>query len=67
MPRLAGARMDAREMLVAGQRVADQDGVRCVGVQDAIGLVRDLDRCQHPAAVERQRTGQRQLARQAEP
>ena len=39
--RLAGDRMIIRDMLVAGQRVADEDGVRLIGVEHAIGLIGD--------------------------
>ena len=42
-------------MLVAGQRMADQDGVGTVRIQFAIGLVGDLERRQIDAAIELQR------------
>ena len=41
---LAGDRMDVGDMLVAGQRVADQHRVGRVGVERAVGLVGDLER-----------------------
>ena len=43
------------DVLVAGQRVADQDGVRLVGVQRAVGLVGDAVGAELDAAVEPQR------------
>ena len=42
-------------MLIAGQRVADQDGVRPVGIELAIGLIGDLERREVDAAIEPQR------------
>ena len=41
---LAGDRMHVGDMLVAGERVADQDGVAALGVERAVGLVGDLER-----------------------
>ena len=58
--RLAGLRVRAGEMLVAGQRVADEDRVRFVGREFAVRLVSDLDRAQSLPAVERERCGERQ-------
>ncbi len=52
---LAGHRMHIGDVLVAGQRMADQDGVGAVGVEFAIGLVGDLERGEIDAAIERQR------------
>ena len=52
---LAGDRMHIVDVLVAGQRMADQDGVGAVGVEFAIGLVGDLERGEIDAAIERQR------------
>ena len=52
---LAGDGMRVGDMLVARQRVADQDGVRAFGVEFAIGLVGDLERRQRNAAIELQR------------
>ncbi len=63
---LARPRMDARHMLVARQRVADEDCVRPLGVQLAIGLVRDLDGRQVPAPIERERPGEHDAAIEAE-
>ena len=42
-------------MLIAGQRMADQDGVGAVGVELAVGLVGDLERREIDAAIELQR------------
>jgi hypothetical protein len=47
--------MRVEDMLVARQRVADQDRVGPVGVELAIGLVGDLERCEIDAAIELQR------------
>ena len=52
----AGARMHARHMLVPGQRMTDQYRIRRIGVQRAVRLVRDRDRRQHTAAIERERS-----------
>jgi hypothetical protein len=41
--------------LVAGQGVADQDGVAARRIERAVGLIRDRDRAQLGAAVERKR------------
>ena len=53
--RLAGHRMHIGDMLIAGQRMADQNGVGAIGVEFAIGLVGDLERLKIDAAIERQR------------
>ena len=54
--RLAGHRIGAGDMLVAGQRVADQDRRwSAPALSCAIGLVGDLERRQQRAGVERQR------------
>ena len=61
---LAGHRMHVGDVLIAGQRMADQNGVGAVGVEFAIGLVGDLERREIDAAIERQRlvhAEQRQL------
>ena len=42
-------------MLVAGERVAYQDGVAALGVERAVGLVGDLERGQLDAGVELER------------
>ena len=42
-------------MLIAGQRMADQNRVGAIGVELAIGLVGDLERGEIDAAVEPQR------------
>ena len=52
---LAGHRVAAGGELVAGQRVADQDGVGALGVEAAVGLVGDVDRAELGAAVELER------------
>ncbi len=41
-------------MLVAGQRVTQQNGVRSVRIERAIGFVGNLDTRQFAAAIERQ-------------
>ena len=56
-------REDPRDVVVARERVTDQD--RGIG-RIAIGLVRDLDRRERAPAVERERPGQRDLAVEAE-
>ena len=43
------------DVLVAGQRMADEDGVRLGGVERAVGLVGDRDRRQQLVAVKPQR------------
>ena len=53
--RLAGHRMHVGDMLIAGQRMADQNGVGAVGIELAIGLVGDLERREIDAAIELQR------------
>ena len=53
--RLLRDRMDVGDMLVAGQRVADQDGVGALGVERAVGLVGDLERREVDAGIELQR------------
>jgi hypothetical protein len=52
---LAGDGVHIGDMLVAGQRMADQDRVGAVRVELAIGLVGDLERRKIDPAVERQR------------
>ena len=47
-------RMLACDILVAGERVADEDGVRFGGIQRAVGHVGDRHRRQHLVAVEAQ-------------
>ncbi len=49
---LAGNRMDIGDVLIAGQRMADQDGVRALGIERTIGLVGDLERREIDARVE---------------
>jgi hypothetical protein len=47
--------MIVRNMLIAGQRMADQQRVGFIGVERAIGLIRNLERRQRDAAIEHQR------------
>ena len=51
---LAGHRMHIGDVLIAGQRMADQNGVGAIGVEFAIGLVGDLERRKVDAAIELQ-------------
>ena len=48
-------RVDARDMLVAGQRMTNEDRVGLVGIELAIGLVRDLERRERDAGIELER------------
>src|SRR3546814_5894275 len=52
--RLAGDRVRFGGELVAGQGMADEDRIRLVRVQPAIGLVRDRERPEFRAAIELQ-------------
>ena len=52
---LAGHRMDVGDVLIAGQRVADQNGVGTVGIELTIDLIGDLEWRQIDAAIELQR------------
>jgi hypothetical protein len=47
--------MHVGDVLVAGQRMTDQNGVAAVGVEFPIGLVGDLKWRKIDAAIERQR------------
>ena len=60
---LAGQWMRAGDILVAGQRMAQQDRVRSVLGQRPVGLIGDLDTRQYAPAIERQRSGQDQRSR----
>ena len=51
---LAGQRMRLGDILIAGQRMADQDRVGPVRVQPSVGAIGDLDLAQRDAAVERE-------------
>ena len=51
--RLAGLVADAGRVRIARESVRDQDGVRAVGIQMAVGLVRDLNRGKGGPAFER--------------
>ena len=46
--------MNSGRMSITGQSMADEDGVRRIFVENAIGLVRDSDRPQFFTAGERQ-------------
>ena len=63
---LAGHRMHIGDVLVAGQRVADQNGVGAIGIEFAIGLVGDLERREIDAAIELQRLIHAELRHQRE-
>ena len=52
---LAGDRMLARHVLVAGERVADQHRIGALGIERAVGLVGDLERRELDAGVELER------------
>ena len=52
---LAGERVSVREMLVAGQGVADQHRVRAVGIEGAGGLVGDLEGREAHARIRQER------------
>ena len=43
------------DVLIAGQRVANQDGIAARGVERAVGLIGDLPRAEIDAGVEPQR------------
>jgi len=47
--------MQIGNVLIAGQRMADQNGIGASGIEFAIGLVGDLERGEVNAAIERQR------------
>ena len=47
-------------MLVAGERMADQDGVAALGIECAVGLVGDLQWAEVDAGIEPQRIIQRE-------
>ena len=47
--------MHVGDVLVAGERVADQDGVRALGIELAVGLIGDLKRRKIDAGIEPQR------------
>lgn len=55
---LAGARMGGGDKLVAGQRMADQDCVRSILGQRAVGFIGDVYGSKLRAAVQPQRAGQ---------
>ena len=51
----AGDRMDVGDVLVARQRVADEDGIAARGVQRPVGLIGDGERRERAAGVETER------------
>ena len=53
--RFAGDRMHICDMLIAGQRVEDQNGVAALRIELAISLVGDLERRKVDAAIQLQR------------
>ena len=52
---LAGHRIDVGDVLVAGQRVADQDRVLAVAVERAVGLITDLQEIDAVTGIEQKR------------
>ncbi len=52
---MAGDRVRVGDVLVAGQRVADQDRVAALGVEPAVGLIGDRERPEIDAAIESHR------------
>ena len=52
---LAGDRMLVDDVLIAGQRMADQNRIAAVGIERAVGLIGDLPRREIDAGVEPQR------------
>ena len=52
--RFAGFRMDVRAVLVAGQGMADQDGVRLVRIEFTVGLIGDPEGAQNLTTLELQ-------------
>jgi len=56
--------MDVGDVLIAGQRMADQNGVGTVGIELAIDLIGDLERRQIDAAIELQRLVHAELGQQ---
>ena len=47
--------MNVENVLIAGQRVANQNGVRALGVELAVGLIGDLKRREIDSAIKPQR------------
>jgi hypothetical protein len=47
--------MEVGDVLIAGQRVADQHRIAALGVERAVGLVRDLKRGELDPGIEMQR------------
>jgi hypothetical protein len=63
---LAGDGMVGCDILVAGQRMADENDVGAVLVHCAIGFISDIDRRKDRAAVKPERPGEANLAAEAE-
>ena len=53
--RLARDRMQVGDVLIAGERVADQHRIAALGVERAVGLIGDLERREIDAGIEPQR------------
>ena len=62
---LAGHGMAVEDVLVAGQRMADQHGVAARGIERAVGLVGDLERAERHAGIELERLVRRRTGRAA--
>ena len=50
---LAGQRMGVGDVLIAGERMADQHGVAALGIERAVGLIGDLERARSMPASSR--------------
>ena len=53
--RLSGYRVVVDHVLIAGERVADENGIAALGVECAVGLVGDLQRGKIDAGIQAQR------------
>jgi hypothetical protein len=51
-------------VLIAGERVTDQDGVTALGIQRAVGLISNLQRPEIDAAIEPKRVTRRKADHQ---
>ncbi len=58
---LAGHGMGVGDVLVAGQSVTDEDGVRLLGIQRAVGLIGHGERREQLVAIEPQRLALREM------
>jgi hypothetical protein len=56
--RLSRHRMGRCDILIPGQRMADQDRIRFVGVEGAIGFIGKFNRCKGSAAIQPNRPQQ---------